>query len=195
MPQGLRLIAGASASSGPFSLPPSHEEQRLFWSCGRSGSVRNRSAQVPQCEEGEQVNATIYFPQCWNGVDLDSPNHRDHVARVNVGAPCPETHPVRIPELGFLLYYEQSGDTSEWRLDSDHEHGGEMVRGGSLHADWIAGWADDAMDLWLDGCIRTGRNCTLGQTGTAQTLERLNGTESDSWPGPYSVEVPVRPSR
>lgn len=193
MPQGLRLIAGASASSGPFTLPPSHEEQRLFWSCGRSGSVRNRSAEVPQCEEGEQLNATIYFPQCWNGEDLDSPNHRDHVARVNVGAPCPETHPVRIPELGFLLYYEQSGDTSEWHLDSDHEHGGERVRGGSLHADWIAGWADDAMDLWLDGCIRNGRNCTLGQTGTARTLERLNGTASDSWPGPFSVVAPARP--
>lgn len=190
MPQGLRLIAGTTPASGPFTLPPSHEEQRLFWSCGRSGDVRVRSDHVPECEADEQVNATIYFPQCWNGVDLDSPNHRDHVARVNVGDPCPASHPVRIPELGFLLYYEHTGDTSQWHLASDGAHGADRVSGGSLHADWIAGWADEAMDLWIDGCIRTGRNCTLGQTGTARTFERLNGTASDDWPGPYTVTQP-----
>lgn len=193
MPQGLRLIAGTTAESGPFTLPPAHEEQRLFWSCGRSGEVRVRSAEIPQCEADEFINATIYFPQCWNGEDLDSPNHRDHVARVNVGDPCPATHPVRIPELGYLLYFENPGDTSGWHLASDHAHGGEMVRGGSLHADWLAGWSDDAMKLWLDNCIRTGRNCTLGQTGTARTLERLNGTASDDWEGPRSVIAPVIP--
>ena len=193
MPQGLRLIAGASPTSGPFTLPPDHEEQRLFWSCGASGTVRNRSARIPQCEADELVNMTIYFPQCWNGVDLDSPNHRDHVARVDVGAPCPESHPVRIPELGFLLYYEHSGDTSGWHLDSDHSHGEDRVPGGSLHADWIAGWADEAMELWVDNCIRNGRNCTLGQTGTSQTLERLNGSASDDWDGASFVARPEQP--
>jgi hypothetical protein len=37
---------------------------------------------------------------CWNGVDVDSPNHRSHVAYGN-GPSCPSTYPKRIPQITF----------------------------------------------------------------------------------------------
>lgn len=63
------------------------------------------------------IRSNIYFPQCWDGVNLDSPNHQDHVAHP-VGDPesqglkifgtdCPPTHPVRVP----LLFMEIMWDT------------------------------------------------------------------------------------
>lgn len=44
------------------------------------------------------------FPTCWDGVNLDSPNHRDHVSYPETGTfesggRCPDTHPVRIPQI------------------------------------------------------------------------------------------------
>ena len=43
---------------------------------------------------------------------------------------------------------------------------GQRVRGGTLHADWVAGWHDDLQDMWLDNCNRDAVNCSSGQTGT-----------------------------
>jgi hypothetical protein len=44
---------------------------------------------------------------CWNGKDLDSPDHRAHMAyptRYN-GGDCPATHPVRLPAIFFEAFY------------------------------------------------------------------------------------------
>jgi hypothetical protein len=50
------------------------------------------------------LRAELAFPMCWNGVDIDSPNHKDHVAYASLilNGDCPDTHPYRIP----LLLYE-----------------------------------------------------------------------------------------
>jgi hypothetical protein len=53
------------------------------------------------CPQG--IRATIIFPSCWDGVNLDSPDHRSHVAYSNAGGlgtpNCPKTHPVAIPQV------------------------------------------------------------------------------------------------
>jgi len=53
------------------------------------------------------IRATIIFPSCWDGVNLDSPDHQSHVAYAPgserlgglAGDQCPSTHPVRIPQV------------------------------------------------------------------------------------------------
>ena len=54
------------------------------------------------------IRSNIHFPTCWDGKSLDSPNHREHVAYPVVGpssfaagglGACPESHPVKIPQL------------------------------------------------------------------------------------------------
>ena len=51
------------------------------------------------------MNLTIN--RCWDGKNLDTPNHKDHVAHP-VGGPtsfavvsgeCPSSHPVKIPQV------------------------------------------------------------------------------------------------
>lgn len=62
------------------------------------------------------IRATIIFPSCWDGVNLDSPDHRSHVAYspsstlgALAGDKCPETHPVRIPQVMYEIMYDTSG--------------------------------------------------------------------------------------
>ena len=57
------------------------------------------------CKNGLRLQ--VYFPMCWNGKDLDSVNHRSHMAypsRYN-GGNCPSTHPVRLPSVFFETFY------------------------------------------------------------------------------------------
>ena len=52
------------------------------------------------------IRSNIVYPTCWDGKNLDSPNHQDHVAYpvngpaafLNTGD-CPASHPIKIPQL------------------------------------------------------------------------------------------------
>ena len=51
----------------------------------------------------------LAFSSCWDGKNLDSPNHMDHLAHPTdhpasfavVGSTCPSTHPVKIPQVHY----------------------------------------------------------------------------------------------
>jgi hypothetical protein len=66
------------------------------------------------------IRATIIFPSCWDGVNLDSPDHRSHVAYAPgvrsdglAGDKCPSTHPVRIPQVMYEIMHDTSGPFSD----------------------------------------------------------------------------------
>jgi hypothetical protein len=60
------------------------------------------------------IRATVIFPSCWDGVTLDSPDHKSHVAYSPgsnglAGDRCPTTHPVRIPQVMYEVMFDTSG--------------------------------------------------------------------------------------
>ncbi|WP_225854353.1 DUF1996 domain-containing protein [Micromonospora sp. ALFpr18c] len=57
------------------------------------------------------------FPPTANGPDLDSPDHKSHLA-YPVNQACPSTHPVHVPKLRQVLRYPVNGDPSRFRLAS-----------------------------------------------------------------------------
>lgn len=60
-----------------------------------------------KCTSGLRLE--LMFPSCWNGKDLDSPNHKSHVAYPNLlnGGECPEEFPTRL----VTLFYETIWNT------------------------------------------------------------------------------------
>lgn len=64
---------------------------------------------------------------CWDGKNLDSPNHKDHVAHPVTGptsfavvnGKCPESHPVKIPQVHYEIVWDtrRFNDKSEWPED------------------------------------------------------------------------------
>ncbi|MEM7274852.1 MAG: DUF1996 domain-containing protein [Actinomycetota bacterium] len=181
MPQGLKMVSG---NTGAESFTAS---DFLHWSCGGSGAAYNKTNRIPDCG-GDYLNATIAFPQCWDGRNLDSADHRSHMALVSPHVPCPASHPVRLPQITILLYFPSEGWTSDWHLSSDNLDGFNSGPGGSLHADWWGGWNDEAMDLWTNGCMRAARNCSFGQTGTDRQLAKLNNWQT--YRGPNVLPLP-----
>lgn len=180
MPQGLQIIGG-NANGEDFS-----PNENLFWSCGGSGHSYNHTNRIPQCG-GDQINATIAFPQCWDGKNLTSSDFSSHMKQISESSSCPSSHPVRLPQLTYLLYFPP-GDSGSWYLSSDRSGGFNTGPGATLHADWMGAWHEGTMDLWLDACVKRGRNCSYGQTGTPQKLAALNPLQT--FAGNNAVPVP-----
>ncbi len=148
-PSGLRMIAGDARSTS--------RQGNVWYSCGESG--RSQSSIPANCPRGEDVIMSISFPQCWDGVNLDSPDHKSHMAYPGDRG-CPRSHPVPLPHITFnvLIPVRSGDDTSHWRLSSDM-YGPDQPGGYSGHADWFDGWVPEFRDEWTDNCTRAHVSC------------------------------------
>ncbi len=167
LPQGLQMIAG-NTTAETFQA-----SSQLHWSCGSNGNGYDHTNRIPDCG-GDVINASIVFPNCWDGVNLGSDDFTSHLAFTNEQEPCPASHPTRLPTITILLYWPGTESVDGWHLASDLTGGFNGTPGGSLHADWWGGWNDETMDLWITGCMQASRNCSFGQTGGPRQLASLN---------------------
>lgn len=163
-PPGLRMIAGNSRSTSP-------QDRRIGFSCtGSGGPEISRHTSFPACAPGQLFIMGIDFPQCWDGVNLDSPNHQSHMA-YGAGWPdkgCPSSHPVPLAQITQNFRYRvPAGGMSTWRLSSDMYNG---PAGYSAHADWMNGWDTAVFQRVVDNCYRGGFDCAMNLLGDGQAL-------------------------
>lgn len=91
-----------------------------------------------------EMELNISFQSCWDGINLDSPDHKSHVAFPDgegENAPCPSTHPVRIPRLDFFIRWFNT-PRAKWRFSDGSR---------TMHADYISGWDEGFLQSLLDG--------------------------------------------
>lgn len=149
MPNGLRMIAGGYMDGRVGKAIVRFE-------C--KGRPATRARTIPACRPGEILHIALDFPQCWDGKNLDSPDHRSHVIHAT-GRGCPATHPVPIPVITYNLDYEVGpGGSGKWRLVSDM-YDPAKPPGLSMHGDWFMGWDEKFRDEWLENCVKPGRDC------------------------------------
>jgi len=154
----------------------------------------NRSQTFPahMCPEG--ILTSLYFPPCWDGVNLDSPDHYSHVSwptegDYEKGAPCPATHPVKIPQLLFEIRWDTREFNSPdlWAEDGSQPFVwsfGDDVGFGS-HGDYIFGWKGDSLQTAFNRSSCSDQLCGL----PTQTIPEANecmkspvaGEDADEW--------------
>ncbi len=182
MPQGLEMIGGNDLHE-TFQT-----SDQLHWSCGDSGNKYNMTNRIPDCG-GDTINASVQFPNCWDGVNLGGgpPDYNAHLTWVGEQSSCPASHPQRLPQISFLIYWPGTDSIEGWHLSSDRLDNFNAAPGGSLHADWWGGWNDPTIELWTNNCLRASRNCSLGQTGTPMKL--ANTSKLERYDGPTFIPV------
>ncbi|MDH2426578.1 DUF1996 domain-containing protein [Sphaerisporangium sp. TRM90804] len=142
-PLGLRYIAGNAKATGADNT------SRARWSCLHAGHV-GASKNFVECPSGTKLETYLDFPQCWNGEDLDSADHKSHMS-YPVGNACPSTHPVAVPKLRMVLRYPVSGDPSRFRLSSGP--------GYTMHGDFFNAWPVAELERRVRDCIRPVVKC------------------------------------
>ncbi|WP_084360394.1 DUF1996 domain-containing protein [Hydrogenophaga palleronii] len=159
IPAGLRIIAGDMKKSTKDKWFSFHD-----FSCGDK-----RETAIPAgCTTG-RLDMQISFPQCWDGVNLTSPDQKSHMAYARNG--CPASHPVPLPVISYVMHFPipPGRDTSNWRLSSDNYVGGQG--GYSIHADWINGWVENLPPVWTKLIINRGLSGGSYMIGDGRTME------------------------
>jgi len=146
MPAGLRMIAGnaKAAAAQPISV--------TSWACG-SGGDQTEVSSAPACPTGVSLHLKVAFPNCWNGRDLDSSDHKSHLS-YSSGGQCPPGFPVALPKISLIFRYTGVSGA-----------GVHLACGNDLcaHADFMDGWAVSAQSALVVDCIRRGLDC--GEVG------------------------------
>lgn len=187
IPLGLKMIAGNHMRQADMQ----QDTSIVRWHCqsweSSDASNPEWSTSIPECIAPDRVRMDIFFPSCWNGVDLDSADHKSHMAypidsNGPAGMVCPETHPVPIIRVSFHyafgvkpeVYNPASRSSRGWRLASDMYEVSTQTPGGmSLHGDWFNAWHPEALQAILDGCIKNELDCHDGNLANGY---RLTGT-------------------
>ena len=146
MPENLAVITGdaKAATNGDANA-------KAAWTC--TGFEDRTTTKYPLCPPGSRLMRILDFPSCWDGENLDSANHRDHIAFPKRNGSCGRGL-VAVPQLRMTLTYQQP-DGRGFALDTfpDQQHDPSTD-----HADFMNMMPEDLMAAAVN-CINTGRRC------------------------------------
>ena len=205
LPRGLRYVFG-NTSQGAVG------DNKVSISCSDlDGTSGNKYDNIPQaaaeCEVGGTLYVGIHSPECWNGTDLDSLDHRSHMAdsvrnaETNWKKQCPTSHPYLLPKFTLRAKYtidetlDRSGDLSTsrqtWHFSSDRMEGKTPhIAGTTFHGDWFGAWDDEVLEEWVKHCIDGFLSCNDANLGAGRGLRNLT-PKQPTMSG--TVPMPARP--
>ncbi|MEV5384555.1 DUF1996 domain-containing protein [Streptomyces sp. NPDC052721] len=188
MPRLLRIITGDAKAfvNGPGNANAS-------WSC-TGYEDRQLKDKYPLCPPGSDVVRTFRFQSCWDGRNIDSANHRTHVAFTAADGSCPAGFQP-IPQLVQRIVYDvdapslaDGGRTVPlFAVDSFPE---QLHKPVTDHGDFINVFDENLMREMVD-CINSGRTCGSSaddDSATTPTPTPTASTSATAAPGDGSAE-------
>lgn len=184
IPNGLRMIAGRdmlnlrAPSTGGFHFSCT----KASGETAGTGSYKTIAGALAVCTPGWQLTLSLDFPSCWDGMHIDSPDHRSHIGYARYvpgGQACPKSHPYFMPSFKLSASYSvlEGDDVQLWRLSSDAMAPNDPP-GSTLHGDYFEGWDPATKEEWTDNCIDKLLSCQGGNLGDGFIL---NGAQVPPW--------------
>ncbi|KAF5329690.1 hypothetical protein D9619_008944 [Psilocybe cf. subviscida] len=196
-PDDFRMISGDMTLR---SFDPSNfAQQAVTFLCLNFNGKSTRTNELPKGQCASGIRSQINFPSCWDGRNVDSPDHKSHVAFLSTGpdnGTCSDPHfPITLPRIFMEVYWvtqvfdsvhsptATQSDTHTTQACLDYE----FRR--LLH--FYNGWDDGALQRALDGCrcnpfgdpsccaaqgifdIKQEKRCFISDTVAEQTLGLL----------------------
>jgi hypothetical protein len=200
-PNGLRFILGYDMTTGKGG--PTDAKSLDSWAMGFdcvmsdfSGTsytgVQHTIADIVatgKCPANAWLRVYLTFPACWDGKNLDTPDHRSHMSFGVPGVGCPADHPYTVPDIAIQAYFRTDANflAGKWHLASDEMMPG-TVPGSTLHMDYWEAWSKPIKDLWETNCLNGHLSCSSGNVGDGR---QIRGMQIDAAQMGNHVLVPV----
>jgi len=139
-PDGFRMVAGdtnrRTQNNSDFA------QRAVAIMCIFDGGSKEYNGFPPrQCNT---MRSEVYFPSCWDGKNLDTADHKSHVAYPAIGdyngGVCPQSHPVALMSIFYEFFFETKQFT-----DNKFAFANGDATGYGFHGDFIMGWTDRAL--------------------------------------------------
>ncbi|KAJ3756048.1 hypothetical protein EV360DRAFT_48622 [Lentinula raphanica] len=142
----------------------SYAQQAVTFLCLDFDGTSTKYNSLPPVSCPSGIRAQINFPMCWDGKNLDSSDHKSHVAFPSGGpdsGTCNDPNfPVTLPRI-FIEGYWSTGDFDAIR-DTDAMNSTQPYvfsygdpTGYGYHADFYNGWKSGVLQNVLDKCACT----------------------------------------
>ncbi|ORX99400.1 hypothetical protein BCR34DRAFT_495426 [Clohesyomyces aquaticus] len=152
-PEGFRMLAG-----DPFkrNFTGGLDAKAVSFAC--LGSNKAETNEIPNYNCPGGLRAQVFFPACWNGKDLDTPDHRSHMSypagnQYNTGA-CPPEFPKHMISLFFEVLYDTNKFVNEW---NGNQHPFVFSNGDptgyGFHGDFVNGWDVKVLQSAVETCL------------------------------------------
>ncbi|WP_371658019.1 DUF1996 domain-containing protein [Streptomyces sp. NBC_00280] len=148
MPRFLRIITGdAKAFTNGTKNANAH------WSCTGFENKVQLTDKYPICPSGSKVVRSFAFQSCWDGRNIDSADHRSHVAFADANGNCASGFKA-VPKLTMRLTYRTPA-APNFAVDGFQ---GQQHNAITDHNDFINVMTDQLMNQAVS-CINSGRRC------------------------------------
>ncbi|MFD2418950.1 DUF1996 domain-containing protein [Amycolatopsis pigmentata] len=150
MPQFLRILTGDAKQSTNGT-----KNARASWTC--TGFEDRLLDKYPICPAGSKVERIHDFPSCWDGKNVDSTNHRDHIVFPDANGKCKQGFKA-VPQLRITLTYSIPRDVQlngQYKVDAFAQEKHNPL---SDHDDF-ANVMSQAIMTRVVNCINGGKTC------------------------------------
>jgi hypothetical protein len=132
------------------------------------------------------IQHTLTLPSCWDGKNLDSPDHQAHMYDTQptgfaAGAACPSSHPIRMPQLAYETLWDTAQFKDMWPKDGSNpfvfSYGAQDGHAYGTHADYMFGWKGDSLQRAMNSSCMFNA-CENGKPLKSQSVAQMNACKA-----------------
>jgi hypothetical protein len=145
LPPGLVMVV----RDAKLQVPTPKGASSQFWCAGSAETGRSADGNWPVCAPGGNLIFQLTFKECWDGKNIDSPDHKSHMGDP-IDGKCQGAYPVAVPSISMMVNYDSLGGDG-LALSSG--------MASSMHGDLMNAWEPAELAKFVKVCINEGYKC------------------------------------